>query len=173
MKDEGKDRTIGALAAASGVNVETIRFYQRRGLLREPRKPAGGIRRYEENDLARVRFIRIAQRLGFTLDEVGSLLKLDDGAHCSEAAEIAQHKLLEVRARLADLSKMEAALADLTARCKKGRGRISCPMIEALHEGSGKLAAGEVVTPGGRGVTGGKRRKRRSVPRRQAQTARS
>lgn len=90
--------------------------------------------------MARVRFIKIAQRLGFTLDEVASLLKLEDGTRCSEAADIARHKLAEVRARLADLTSMEAALADLTARCEKSRGRVSCPLIDALHDGSGAKA---------------------------------
>ena len=140
MESDMNSMTIGALAEACGVTVEAVRFYQRRGLLREPRKPSGGIRRYEECDVARLRFVRTAQWLGFTLDEAASLLKLEDGAHCTEAAEIAQHKLLEVRARLADLTSMEAALADLTARCHNARGRISCPIIEALHDSARALA---------------------------------
>lgn len=77
--------TIGALAQAAGVNLETIRFYQRQGLLHEPAKPQGGIRRYGESDLARVRFVKSAQRLGFNLDEVAELLKLEDGSHCGQA----------------------------------------------------------------------------------------
>lgn len=145
--DEAKTPTTGVLADVSAVNVETIRFYQRLGLLRQPRKPAGGIRRYEQCDVARVRFIRIAQGLGFTLDEIALLLKLDDGTHCAEAAEIAQHKLIEVRARIADLKNMEAVLADFTARCAKGRGRMACPMIEAIYTGSGRLEAKKKAAP--------------------------
>ena len=76
---------ISKLALAAGVNVETIRFYQRRGLLAEPDKPPRGIRRYDRADVARVQFIKAAQRIGFTLDEVAQLLQLDDGTRCSEA----------------------------------------------------------------------------------------
>jgi MerR family mercuric resistance operon transcriptional regulator len=141
MTDRLENLTIGAFARACGVNVETIRYYQRRGLLSEPRKPLGGIRRYGESDVARVRFIKTAQRLGFTLEEVGLLLKLDDGTHCSEAAAVARHKLAEVRARLADLSRMETVLADLVARCRKSRGNISCPLISSLYDFSGKPGA--------------------------------
>lgn len=125
--------TIGALARAAGVNVETIRFYQRRGLLTEPGKPLGGIRHYAEADVARVLFIKAAQRIGFTLDEIAQLLKLDDGAHCSEARAIAEHKLTDVRQRLSDLQRIEAALAQLVDRCASHRGQVSCPLIDALQ----------------------------------------
>ena len=136
MADRVENLTIGAFAQASGVNVETVRYYQRRGLLPEPRKPLGGIRRYGESDVARVRFIKTAQRLGFTLEEVALLLKLDDGTHCSDAAAIAQHKLAEVRARLADLGLMENVLADLVARCPKNRGHVSLPPNPSLFHTS-------------------------------------
>ncbi|MBK6806219.1 MAG: MerR family DNA-binding protein [Betaproteobacteria bacterium] len=108
---------IGALAEAAGVNVETIRFYQRKGLMQEPGRPLGGIRRYGLSDLARVRFIKSAQRLGFSLDEVADLLKLEDGSHCTEAREQAERKLIDVRARLADLNRIEAVLQGLVDRC--------------------------------------------------------
>ena len=75
--------TIGAFAKSAEVNIETIRFYQRKGLLVEPDRPYGGIRRYGEADVARVKFVKTAQRLGFSLDEVGQLLRLEDGTHCS------------------------------------------------------------------------------------------
>lgn len=136
MERRVENLTIGAFAQACGINIETVRYYQRRGLSSEPRKPLGGIRRYGESDVARVRFIKTAQRLGFTLEEVALLLKLDDGTHCSEAAAVAQHKLAEVRARLADLTRMETVLADLIARCRKSRGNISCPLIRSLHDAS-------------------------------------
>lgn len=131
MSTQGQ--TIGALARAAGVNVETIRFYQRRGLLAEPDKPLGGIRRYGKAEVARVLFIKAAQRIGFTLDEVAQLLQLDDGAHCSEARAIAEHKLADVRARLADLRRIEAALAQLVECCSSRRGQVSCPLIDALQ----------------------------------------
>lgn len=126
--------TIGAFAEAAGVNVETIRFYQRKGLLPEPEKPYGGIRRYGEPDVARVRFVKSAQRLGFKLDEVAGLLTLDDGAHCDEARALAEQKLVDVRAKLADLRRIESVLAALVNDCGESRGTVSCPLIAALQE---------------------------------------
>ena len=82
--------TIGNLANTAGVNVETIRFYQRKGLLSQPVRAYGTIRRYEQSDLARVRFIKFGQRLGFSLEEIGELLKLEDGAYCDEARTLAE-----------------------------------------------------------------------------------
>jgi MerR family transcriptional regulator, mercuric resistance operon regulatory protein len=125
--------TIGSLAAHAQVNVETIRFYQRKGLLQEPSRPNGGVRHYGAHDLGRVRFIKSAQRLGFSLDEIAQLLTLEDGTHCDEAREQAQLKLVDVRAKLADLQSMEAALADLVGRCCAARGNIRCPLIGALQ----------------------------------------
>ena len=125
--------TISKLAREAGVNVETIRFYQRRGLLAEPIKPLGGIRHYEQVDVARVLFIKAAQRIGFTLDEIAQLLNLDDGMHCSEARAIAEHKLEMVREKLADLQRIETALAQLVGRCEASRGKVNCPLIEALQ----------------------------------------
>lgn len=126
--------TIGAVAKAAGVNVETIRFYQRRGLLAAPDRPYGRIRRYGRDDVARVRFVKSAQRLGFSLDEIAGLLKLDDGAHCDEARDLAEHKLRDVRGKLADLKRMEAALSELVQRCRTQRGSVCCPLIAALHD---------------------------------------
>jgi len=125
--------TISGLARAAGVNVETIRFYQRRGLLTEPDKPHGGIRRYGEADIARVLFIKAAQRIGFTLGEIFQLLQLDDGTQCSQARAIAEHKLDDVRQRLSDLQRIEAALAQLVDRCASRRGQVNCPLIAALQ----------------------------------------
>ena len=82
--------SIGALATEAGVNVETIRFYQRKNLLGKPERPYGGIRRYGQSEVARVRFIKTAQRLGFTLDEIAQLLQLDDGTLCSKAKLIGE-----------------------------------------------------------------------------------
>ena len=126
--------TIGALAETAGVNVETIRFYQRKGLMPEPEKPYGSIRRYGAAELARVRFIKSAQRLGFSLEEIGELLKLEDGARCSEARQLAEQKLVDVRQKLGDLQRIESVLAGLVARCSAVRGRVSCPLIASLQE---------------------------------------
>ena len=125
--------TISRLAREAGVNIETIRFYQRRGLLAEPPKPLGGIRHYSQTDVARVLFIKAAQRIGFTLDEIEQLLNLDDGMRCSEARAIAEHKLEAVRERLADLQRIEFALSQLVGRCEASRGKVSCPLIDALQ----------------------------------------
>lgn len=125
--------TIGRLARAAAVGVETIRFYQRKGLIPEPTRPQGGIRLYGEPDVARVCFIKAAQRLGFSLDEVGELLRLDDGTRCTEARFLAEHKLTDVRARLADLQRIEASLAKLVTLCGSGRGKLRCPLIETLR----------------------------------------
>lgn len=133
MQSRLKNLTIGLFAKAAGVNVETIRFYQRKGLLLEPERPYGSIRRYGNPDVARVRFIKAAQRLGFSLDEIRVLLKLEDGTHCSEAAELGTLRLADVRARLADLGRMESALSQLVGRCRADHGNVSCPLIEALR----------------------------------------
>jgi len=132
MNERNVNLTIGAFARAAGVNVETIRYYQRRGLLSEPDKPYGGIRRYASAEVARVRFVKSAQRLGFSLDDIAELLKLADGAHCTEARELGERKLAEVRARLADLTRMETVLAGLIQSCGQGGGKVACPLIAAL-----------------------------------------
>ena len=133
MDIPSENLTIGTLATHAQVNVETIRFYQRKGLMREPGRPHGSVRRYGAHDLRRVRFIKSAQRLGFSLDEIAQLLTLEDGTHCDEAREQAQLKMVDVRAKLADLQSMETALADLVERCCAVRGNIFCPLIGALQ----------------------------------------
>jgi len=124
---------IGALADAARVNVETIRFYQRKNLIPEPRKKYGSIRRYSQKDLIRIRFIKASQRLGFSLHEVSELLKLEDGTHCVEARILAEHKLNDVRNKLADLHHIESALAQLVDDCCAAKGTITCPIITALQ----------------------------------------
>lgn len=126
--------TIGALASEAGVNVETIRFYQRKELLPEPARPYGSIRRYSQAEVDRVRFIKAAKRIGFTLDEIAQLLQLDDGAKCSKARAIGEKKLADVRQRLVDLQRMETALADLVGRCASERGKVTCPLIASLQD---------------------------------------
>lgn len=133
MNDRLQSFTIGTLADAAGVNVETIRFYQRKGLIPEPNRPAGGIRRYGEVELARVRFIRAAQRLGFSLDEVAELLVLEDGTQCGRARKLAEHKLHDVRAKLADLQHIASVLDQLVERCRSTTGAVKCPLISSLR----------------------------------------
>ena len=129
-----QDMTIGVLARQAGVNLETIRYYQRRGLLPEPDKPLCGIRRYSDMDVTRIKFIKRAQHLGFTLEEVGALLKLEDGTHCTEARAIAAEKLIDVRKRLDGLRGIEHTLQTLVAECATQRGNVCCPLIASLLE---------------------------------------
>jgi MerR family mercuric resistance operon transcriptional regulator len=124
--------TIGSLAASAQVNVETVRYYQRRGLIREPERPMGRVRRYSDDDVRRIRFIRRAQQLGFTLDEVTNLLKLEDGRSCRETERLAQQKLDLVEARVADLMRLRKTLRELIGRCESGRGKLACPIIKTL-----------------------------------------
>ena len=124
--------TIGQLAKAAGVNVETIRFYQRIGLIRAPAKPLRGVRRYADGDAARLRFVRRAQELGFALAEIRQLLDLEDGQSCSAARSLAAHKLGLVESKLTDLARMRDALKDLVARCDVHRGAVACPIIATL-----------------------------------------
>lgn len=126
--------TIGSMAEHTGVHVETIRYYQRRGLVGEPRRPPGRIRRYTEDHVRRLRFIRQAQALGFSLDEVSELLKLEDGAHCREARALGARRLADVRNRLAHLQRIESTLAELVDRCGSVRGRVRCPLISSLQQ---------------------------------------
>ncbi|TAL54542.1 MerR family transcriptional regulator [Pandoraea sp.] len=134
MQKASGTMSIGALARAAGVHVETIRFYQLKGLLRTPARPAQGIRRYAGADVAGVRFIKAAQRLGFSLDEAGQLLRLDDGAHCGEAAALAEVRLADVRERLRDLRGVESVLSTLAQACHSARGKVSCPLISTLQQ---------------------------------------
>lgn len=131
-----KSFTIGILAKKAGVNVETIRFYQRRGLLVEPVKPFKGVRRYTERDAQRIGFIKQGQKLGFSLDEILELLSLDDGQHCQEAKEIALRKLVLIRERIEGLRAMETALSDLVENCASNTESVSCPLILALLKNS-------------------------------------
>lgn len=133
MESDLENLTIGAFARVAEVNVETIRFYQRKGLLPEPDRPYGSIRRYSTADVARVKFVKSAQRLGFSLDEVAELLKLEDGTHCDDARTLAEHKLKDVREKLADLRRIESALARLVDDCCARKGTIACPIIAALQ----------------------------------------
>ncbi|VVM05575.1 Mercuric resistance operon regulatory protein [Methylacidimicrobium cyclopophantes] len=134
--------TIGAFAKAAGVNVETIRFYQRKGLLSEPPKPYGAIRRYGEEDLARLRFIKSAQGLGFSLAEIGELLRLEDGTQCDEAKSLAESKLREVRNKRRTLQKIEGVLSALVSACRNRPAKITCPLIASLQEGAARNRIG-------------------------------
>lgn len=127
--------TIGALAAAAEVNVETVRYYQRRGLLPLPDRGArgtGSVRRYGHGDAARLQFIRRAQQLGFTLDEIAGLLKLQDGADRRSIRRIATQRLAQIRERLDDLGRIAAVLEHLIGECEHSARRPTCPIIDSI-----------------------------------------
>ena len=124
--------SIGRLAGEAGVNVETIRYYQRRGLLAEPAKPTNGHRRYAPALAKHLRFIKRAQALGFTLDEIASLLSLDEARACAETREMAARKLELIRSKLADLTAMRKALSTLIRECDSAGSTGACPIIHAL-----------------------------------------
>jgi len=134
--------TIGNVARAAGVGVETIRFYERRGLIEQPPKPAnGGFRAYPKETVQRIRFIRQAQELGFSLREIAELLSLraDPATDCGDVRDHARAKLCEVNRKIARLEKFRAALEGLVAACP-GRGALRrCSIMEALEgtEGEG------------------------------------
>ena len=126
--------TIGALAKASSVNVETIRYYHRIDLLPMPERSYGSIRRYTHDSLKRVRFIKRAQCLGFSLDEIRLLLVLADNEHCTETKSIAQHKLALVENKLADLAAIQTALKHLIHACENKPDSAGCPIIDSFNE---------------------------------------
>ena len=125
--------TIGALAKQAGVNIETIRYYQRRGLLDEPEKPLGGVRSYNDSHIRRIKFIKHGQTLGFSLSEMEELLSLEDSQQCRDAQAIALRKLAVIRERIASLQRMETTLNELIHCCAENPGSISCPIISSLQ----------------------------------------
>ena len=129
--------TIARLAASAGVGVETVRYYQRRGLLETPPRPDGGgsggaVRRYGAEDVRRLRFIRSAQAAGFTLEQIGELLALDAGEDRARARALAQARLGELDRRIAELETARAALRRLATACADG-GTGPCPILAAFE----------------------------------------
>lgn len=128
-----KGITIGTLARKAGVNIETIRYYQRRGLLLEPTKPVEGYRLYPLDSIQRILFIKRAQRLGFSLEEIINLLHLGEGS-CSDVKGVAMQKLSLIEDRLTDLERMRVTLLDLVQRCDSGQNQAGCPLVASLAE---------------------------------------
>lgn len=124
------DMTIARLGEAAGVGVETVRYYQRRGLLAVPPR-AGSVRRYGGEDVRRLRFIRRAQAAGFTLEEIAELLALDRTSDRARAREMAAERLVALDARIAELEQSRAALERLRSTCASGK-RGPCPILEAF-----------------------------------------
>lgn len=123
---------IGELAKLSGVHVETIRYYQSLGVMPKPRRERGSVRRYGADAVGRLRFIKHAQALGFSLDEVRHLLELSVGEHCAETQSVARQKMKLVEKKIADLHAMQQALGKLIRACGTGRPGRGCPIIDAL-----------------------------------------
>jgi Hg(II)-responsive transcriptional regulator len=121
---------VSQLAKAGGVGVETVRYYQRIGLLSTPKR-AAGFREYESADLARLRFIRRAQALGFTLAEISTLVRLS-ASNCKDAERIARDRLATVSEKLADLNRIAIVLSEVVARCAARKRHQGCPIIETL-----------------------------------------
>jgi MerR family transcriptional regulator, copper efflux regulator len=126
--------TIGQVARASGIGIETIRFYEREGLLELPARRSSGYRQFDENAIIRLRFIKQAQRLGFTLREIKELLALKLDPDCSRAKvrERAVAKVEDIDARIKDLRRMKKALSPLIVACN-GKGTLAgCPILVAM-----------------------------------------
>lgn len=131
--------TIASVARDAGVGVETVRYYERRGLIQQPVKHMGAYRRYGTEHVQRIRFVKRAQELGFTLEEIETLLGLQDGAHRAQVRHIAAARREQIRARIEDLRRMDRVLTHLLGECKAGR-TPRCPIIETLggDNGAGK-----------------------------------
>jgi MerR family transcriptional regulator, mercuric resistance operon regulatory protein len=134
---------IGALSEQSGVNIETIRYYERAGLLPKPERSAGGYRLYRSTDSDRLCFIRRARDLGFSLDEVRRLLDLADqkSRSCRRVHDIAVDHLAEVRTKIAGLRRMERVLAAMVKACAQGT-MPACPLLETLAQAGCAVPAG-------------------------------
>ena len=129
--------TIAGVAKAAGVGVETVRYYERRGLVPQPRRSLGSFRHYQADHVRRIRFIKRAQDLGFTLQEIASLLRLEDGTDRRSIRRIAGMRLDETRRRIADLQRIESVLAHLLHDCASQHGARRCPIIAAIEATDG------------------------------------
>ena len=124
--------TIAGLAQAAGVTVETVRYYQRRGLMPEPARALGGVRRYSDTDAEQLRFIKRSQAMGFTLDEVKSLLKLRTQRSCRATRQLAVSKLHVIDANIRELQLLRQELSELVSACDANPEESHCPVIERL-----------------------------------------
>ena len=132
VRNQAENRdTIGGLARAAGVGVETVRYYQRRGLLTEPARPPGEVRRYGADDVKRLRFIRSAQAAGFTLNEIGELIALDASDDRARARELAQSRVAAIDEKIAELREARDALAGLASDCSS-KPSGPCPILTAF-----------------------------------------
>jgi len=124
-------RTIGKVAKSLNINIETIRFYEKRGLIEQPLKPETGYRVYPEDTINRIRFIKNAQQLGFTLKEILNLLEVNDKP-CHVVENLAKFKLISVQQKMEQLQSLESALRSLLIQCQSNKDEDNCPIIDAL-----------------------------------------
>jgi Hg(II)-responsive transcriptional regulator len=127
----------GEVAAQAGVNVQTLRYYERRGLLKEPERRASGYREYPADAVQLIRFIKRAQELGFTLSEIEDLLRLrdDQDSACAEVRSAAEAKIEDIEQKIRHLRAMKRALGVLVASCATEGSPRHCPILEALDDG--------------------------------------
>ena len=133
--------TIGKLARECGVGVETIRFYERKGLIEQPEQPASGYRKYPAETGARVKFIRNAKELGFSLREIGELLSLAETSKMSRKRmqSRTEAKIVEIDEKIAGLLRLKEELSGLVKVCRSGKRACRCPIVDAFeHSGEGK-----------------------------------
>ena len=127
--------TIGKVASGAGLSIDTVRYYEREGLLEKPARTASGYRHYSSDAVARLRFIQQAKELGFSLSEIRELLalRIAPGKSCADVRAHAEHKIADVDRRIASLKRVRGALVKLTSACS-GKGPVSqCPILEALE----------------------------------------
>ncbi len=131
--------TIGQVASHAGVNVQTIRYYERRGLIPEPQRAPSGYRRYPEEAVRRVGFIKRAQELGFSLNEISDLLKLRvrSATACATVAKRARSKIAVVEEKIADLQRLKRVLGRLMGACETRAQTGECPILEAMESPGG------------------------------------
>jgi len=127
--------TIGQLAKQAGVNIETIRYYQRRHLIPVPPKPPSGYRQYSQDDLARIQFIKRAQALGFSLNEIAELLtlRIESETVCSDVQKQAEIKIADINLKIQMLQRMKQTLSELVKSCQRNETTNSCPILDVLE----------------------------------------
>ncbi|HRJ44942.1 MAG: MerR family DNA-binding protein [Caldilineaceae bacterium] len=139
-----KPPTIGRIAALADVHIETIRYYERRGLLPDPPRTESGYRQYDAESVIRLRFIKEAQALGFTLEEIQGLLALrvDKETSCEDVRRRAEHKVADIEAKISALQAMHDALQEMIAACAQGGPSGECPLLETLERNAQERTGG-------------------------------
>lgn len=140
--------TIGNVAREAGVGIETIRFYEREGLIGKPPRTPSGYRQYPDDVIERIRFIQRAKGLGFSLSEIRELLAMSvrSDSECEDVRHRAEAKIVDIEAKIRDLDGMRRALAELTRACATGRHTDECPILECLSRGEPRLRPAEGIS---------------------------